>query len=177
MIEMLRQWAFPEQMRFLAGVRAWSIAFRTLHLAAFGMLLGGLAFGADAEKLSPYLWLTILSGIGLIALEVYGLGLYWVFLGKGIAVLAKLGILLAVCFFWEARVPLLLLVVGIAAVGSHMPSRFRHYSVLHGRVMVPGEPLRHGFSPVRAEAETVSVLEDGRAEQGVRWQRSPERTQ
>ncbi len=97
-----------------------------MHLAAFGILLGGHTFAVDAEKLLPSLWLTILSGIELIALEVYAVGLYWVFLGKGITVLVKLGILLAVPFFWEARILLLLLVVGIASVGSHMPARFRH---------------------------------------------------
>ncbi len=95
----LRDWFFPEHRRFLPGARAWSIAFRTLHLAAFGILKGGHTFAVDAEKLLPSLWLTILSGIELIALEVYAVGLYWVFLGKGITVLVKLGILLAVPFF------------------------------------------------------------------------------
>ena len=127
--ELLRQWFFPEQIRFLPGARAWSIAFRTLHLAAFGLVLGGHAFSVDAEKLLAYLWLTILSGIGLIALEMYAAGLYWLFLGKGVMVLVKLGLLLAIPFFWEARVAILVLVVVIASVGSHMPSRYRHYSV------------------------------------------------
>lgn len=72
----LRDWFFPERIRFLPGARAWSIAFRTLHLAAFAILLGGQPFAVDAEKLLPSLWLTILSGIGLIALEAYAVGLY-----------------------------------------------------------------------------------------------------
>ena len=166
MAELMRQWFFPEQIRFLPGARAWSITFRTLHLAAFGVLLGGHAFAVDAEKLLPSLWLTILSGIGLVALEVYASGLYWLFLGKGITVLVKLGILLAIPLFWEARVLLLLLVVGIASVGSHMPARFRHYSVLHGRVIGPGEALRYGLSALGAEAATASAFDDGRAKQG-----------
>lgn len=166
MIEPIRDWFFPEQMRFLPGARAWSITFRTVHLAAFGVLLGGYVFGVEAEKLWPSLWLTILSGIGLIVLEVYTQGLYWVFLGKGIMVLVKLGILLAIPLFWESRVLLLLLVVGIASVGSHMPARFRHYSILHGRVIVPKEPLRYGLSPMGAEAAPVTVLDDGGTNQG-----------
>ena len=163
--ELLRDWFFPEQIRFLPGVRVWSIAFRTLHLAAFGLLLGGHAFSSDTEKLLPYLWLTILSGIGLIALEVYAAGLYWFFLGKGIMVQIKLGILLAVPIFWEQGLGLLLLVVVIASVGSHMPARFRHYSFVHRRVIGPGEPLKYGFSPLGPEAATVNALDDGRAEQ------------
>ncbi|MFQ5656606.1 MAG: hypothetical protein ACE5G5_03630 [Candidatus Methylomirabilales bacterium] len=159
---LLRQCFFPEQIRFLPGARAWSITFRTLHLAAFGVLLGGHAFAVDPEKLLPSLWLTILSGIGLIALEVYATGFYWLFLGKGVAVLVKLGLLVAVPFFWEQRVWLLLAVVVIASVGSHMPSRFRHYSLLHRRLIWPGEPLRYGFSLLGPEAAPTSALDEGR---------------
>ena len=52
-------------------------------------------------------------------------------------VLAKLVLLLAVAVFWEARVPLLLTVVALASVGAHMPARFRHYSILERRVLLP----------------------------------------
>src|SRR3990172_5984202 len=106
MVETLGCWLFPERMRFLSGSRVMSIALRTLHLAAFGMLLGGHAFALDAERLIPYLWVTIVSGLGLIALEIYAVGFYWVFLGKGIMVLVKLALLLVIPFFWEARVAL-----------------------------------------------------------------------
>ena len=61
----VQRWFFPAQMRFLPGTRAWSIAFRALHLAAFGVLLGGHAFTVEAERLLLHLWLTILSGLGL----------------------------------------------------------------------------------------------------------------
>lgn len=157
--ELLRHWFFPEKIRFLPGARAWSIAFRTLHLAAFGLLLGGHAFSVDTEKLFPYLWLTILSGLGLIALEVYAAGLYWLFLGKGIMVVVKLGILLAVPLFWEQRLALLLLVVVVASVGSHMPARFRHYSLLCQGVIGPGEPLRPASRLLQPEAGAVTTLE------------------
>ena len=141
MIETGRRWFLPERMRFLPGSRAMSIALRTLHLAAFGMLLGGHAFGVEAERLLASLYLTILSGLGLMALEIYAVGLYWLILGKGVMVLFKLALLLVIPFFWEARVALLLLVMGIASVGSHMPARYRHYSFLHRGVIEPGQSL------------------------------------
>ncbi|MBI3326439.1 MAG: hypothetical protein HYZ81_07040, partial [Nitrospinae bacterium] len=109
--EALRRWVFPGQAKLLPHSRGISIAFRTLHLASFGILLGGHVFAVAPETLLPYLALTILSGVALIALEVYALGLYWFFLGKGIMVLGKLAILLMIPFFWEVRVILLLLVV------------------------------------------------------------------
>ena len=67
-------------------------------------------------------------GALLIALEVAS-SFEWLLEGRGLAVLAKLGVLALVPFFWNQRVPLLLLVVTIASVGSHMPARFRHRSV------------------------------------------------
>lgn len=157
--EILRRWLLPEQMRFLPKARAWSIAFRTIHLAAFGLLLGGYAFAVDPDKLLPHLWVTILSGLGLIGIEMGTTGLYWLFLGKGVMVLVKLVLLLAIPVFWEARVILLLLVVVIASVGSHMPSRYRHYSVLHRRVIEAGEPLRPTLPSVNPEGTVVGAFE------------------
>ena len=124
------------------GQRGISIAFRTLHLASFGILLGGHVFAIEADRLIPALYLTIVSGIGLMGVEVYGNGPHWFFLGKGMSVIVKLGILLLVPIFWEYRVFLLLLVVAIASVGSHIPARYRHYSFLHGRVLQTGEGVR-----------------------------------
>jgi hypothetical protein len=111
------------------------VVLRTLHLAAFGLLLGGHAFSVEAERLVTFLGLTVLSGLGLMALEIYAFGLYWFVLGKGIMVLVKLGLLLLIPFLWEARLILLLLVVCIASVGSHMPARYRHYSLAHNRLV------------------------------------------
>jgi hypothetical protein len=140
-----------------------SIALRTLHLAAFGMLLGGHAFGVEAERLLASLYLTIGSGLGLMALEIYAVGLYWLLLGKGIMVLVKLALLLLIPFFWEARVAFLLLVMGIASVGSHMPARYRHYSFLHGGVIEPGQSLGYPVLASLPQAVSVAVtIDDGR---------------
>lgn len=139
------------------GPRGISIALRTLHLASFGILLGGHAFAIEADRLIPTFFLTLASGIGLMGVEVYVNGLQWFFLGKGLSVLLKLAILLAVPLFWGHRVLLLLLVVVVASVGSHMPARYRHYSFLHGRVVQAGERLRitmpEGTLPNRSKGQ------------------------
>ncbi len=159
-METLRRWLFPEQTRHLQGARALSITFRTLHLAGFGVLLGGHVFAVESERLLAYLWLAILSGLGLIALEMYAAGLYWLFLGKGIMILAKLALLLMVPFFWESRLILLLLIVVIASVGSHMPTRYRHYSLLHQRLIGPGEAPRYPSPVVWPGAAAVASLDN-----------------
>ena len=93
-------------------------------------------------------------------MEISTIGPHWLFMGKGAAVLVKLLILLVVPYAWDYRLPLLLLVVAIASVGSHMPGRYRHYSILQGRIVQIGEGLsiassredaRHTTSPSSVE--------------------------
>jgi hypothetical protein len=123
-----------------------------MHLVSFGILLGGHTFAIDVDRLLPALHLTIASGIGLMALEISTIGPHWLFMGKGATVLVKLLILLAVPYVWDYRLPLLLLVVAIASVGSHMPARYRHYSLLEGRVIQTGELL--SMTPSRGKGNS-----------------------
>jgi len=112
--------------------RALNILFRTAHIAAAGILLGGHAFDLPPDRLLPSLWLTIGTGVALGALEA-GPRLLWFHQVRGLMTLAKLGLLSAVPFlwdYWHLRLAVLLVVVGIASVGSHMPARFRYYSVI-----------------------------------------------
>ncbi len=125
---------FPDPPRRVPCEREFNIALRTAHLMTFGILLGGHVFGIAPPRLILYLYLTIASGAGLIALELYR-SCRWFYLGKGVIVLLKLGCLIAAGVWWEQRVVFLLLVVLLGSVGSHMPSRLRYYSVLHGRVI------------------------------------------
>jgi len=118
----------------MLNARAWNIALRTAHLAAMGILLGGHAFGVPAADLLPALWWTIGTGIGLGTLEA-GLRFEWFHQGRGLVTLAKLGLVLSVLWLWDYRLSILLAVVVLASVGSHMPARFRYYSVLYRRVI------------------------------------------
>lgn len=121
----LHQLLFPEPARVLPYARAWNIALRTAHIAVTGILLGGHVFGVPEEQLRNVLYPCILSGLGLIAVEAYPT-CGWFLEGRGLTVLVKLGLLCTIPFFWEYRVPILLVIVVIASVGSHMPSWFRH---------------------------------------------------
>jgi len=124
----------------LTSARAWNITARTAHLAAMGVLLGGHAFDLPREGLFGGLWATVLSGLVLAALEAEG-RFTWFHQGRGLMTLAKLALLFAVPFLWERwgwRLAVLLAVVSLGSVGSHMPARFRYYSVLRGEVIRPG---------------------------------------
>lgn len=120
---------FPDPPRTIPHARLLNISCRTVHLAAFGMLLGGHAWDVEAHRLSLALWLTIASGVALMTLELLA-GAHWLLEARGLMVLLKLGLLLLVPLVWEHRLFLLLAVVAVASVGSHMPARFRHASLL-----------------------------------------------
>jgi hypothetical protein len=79
-------WAFPPHTRLLKHARGISLAVRTIHIAAFGILLGGYVFTVAPTMLLPSLYLTILGGLGLMVLEAYGVGFYWLFMGRGASV-------------------------------------------------------------------------------------------
>jgi hypothetical protein len=118
----------------LPNARAWNIGFRTAHIAVTGILLGGHAFDIAADRLLTWLWLSLATGLVLIFLEAFHRW-HWFYQGRGVLVLLKLGLLALVPFLWDYRLVFLLIVVVIASVGSHMPARFRYYSLIHRRVL------------------------------------------
>jgi hypothetical protein len=109
--------------------RAWNILFRTMHLLAISVLVGGHVFHAPADQLRPVLYWAIASGIGMAVVETYP-SPRSLLQGWGILLMLKLLLLCIVPFAWNYRVPILLLVLAIASVGSHMGRRFRHSSPL-----------------------------------------------
>jgi len=130
----LKRLFFPQPVRVLPHARAWNIGVRTVHIAVTGILLGGHAFAVPEDRLRPMFWLTLATGLALIFLEAYP-SCRWFYQCRGALVLLKLALLAAIPVFWEFRVLLLLAIVGIASVGSHMPRRFRYYSLVHRRVL------------------------------------------
>jgi hypothetical protein len=141
MISRLSTLLFPPSPRSLPFNRGISIAFRTLHLLGSSLLLGGHAFGVEPPRLVVLLYLTVGSGLGLILLELYR-SCDWAYQGMGALVIVKTAITVLAGAWWDQRVLLLFLVLVFGSVGSHMPSRYRHYSLLHGRVLPD-----HGSKP------------------------------
>jgi hypothetical protein len=117
------------------------MALRTGHLAAMGVLVGGHVFAIGPERLLPWLYATIASGCGLILLEAYPTW-RWCLEVRGMLVIAKLFATCLVPWFWHYRVPILIAVVVLGSVGSHMPRRFRHASLLQFPVLQPDNRAR-----------------------------------
>jgi hypothetical protein len=119
-------------------VRALRTGLRILHLIAFGSLYGGHVYGIEAERLLSSLFATVASGAALMGLEIYRLPV-WLIQVRGLATLVKILLLVSVVALWEVRVVLLTLAIVIGGVAAHMPSDWRYYSPLHGRVVGPQE--------------------------------------
>lgn len=122
--------------RALRHPRAWNIALRTAHIAAGGALFGGHVFDVGPERLAAWLWVTLLTGIVLVLLEVRHGG-RWPAEVRGAMVLVKLLLLCLLPWLWGYRVGLLAAVIVLGSVGSHMPKRLRHYSLLERRYANP----------------------------------------
>jgi len=113
----------------ISASRAWNIALRTAHIGVTGMLVGGHFFGIVAGRLLPLLILAILTGSALGIAELYP---NWrgIFEVRSLVIASKLFLLCLIPLLWEYRVIILFLVLVMASAGSHMPRRYRHYSLL-----------------------------------------------
>jgi hypothetical protein len=113
----------------LSASRLWNIIVRTAHIGVTGILLGGHFFRVPRGALLPFLYVAILSGAGLAILEVYPewRGLFEV---RSLVIAAKLVLLCLIPLLWDYRACILLVIVAMSSAGSHLPRRFRHYSVL-----------------------------------------------
>lgn len=116
---------FPAEKRRWRGERAARIGLRTVHLLSFSVLFGGHVLGLPRAELSAWLHWTVLSGAGLMTLELWG-GFDWILQLAGGLTLVKLAILGLTPVFWGYRIALLTIVVVIGSVGSHMPAALRH---------------------------------------------------
>jgi hypothetical protein len=122
------------RLRPIPGVRAIRVTLRTAHIAAFATLYGGQWHGLEPERLRAPLVATLLTGAVLVALEMYRTPAWPVQL-RGLAALLKIVIVAIVAGTGQARLALLTAALVIGAVSSHMPGRFRYYSLIHRRMI------------------------------------------
>jgi hypothetical protein len=116
----------------MRGSRLIRTSLRTLHLLAFGVYYGGAVFGVADARLEPAFVAVLASGMVFMLFEVVRSPI-WLVQARGLATYVKFALLIASEIFREARVPILTCTAVIGAVISHMPSRYRYYSFVHGR--------------------------------------------
>jgi len=122
----------------IPGARWLRTGLRTLHLIAVGALYGGHLYAVDVARLQPALLSVLLTGGLLIGFEVWQSRI-WLVQVRGVATFVKLGLMAGCRLAPDLTVVLLTLALVIGSVSSHMTSRWRYHSVLHGRVAGPTE--------------------------------------
>jgi hypothetical protein len=114
----------------LTAQRVYKLLARTVHLIAIAGLVGGHMFGAPLTPLRPLLYLSIITGAAMCALEAYP-NWHSFYEGWALMLWLKLAVLALVPVFWNARKPILIVALVIASVGSHMPRALRHWTPFH----------------------------------------------
>ena len=87
-------------------------------------------FGAPLAPLRSLLYLSIITGAAMFALEAYA-DRHFLYEGWALLLWLKLALLTSVLAFWKVRRPILIVVVIIASVGSHLPRALRHWAPFH----------------------------------------------
>ena len=131
---MLKLFLFPKPMRDFKGQRWVRIFVRTWHLLSMGFLLGGSGYGLTLAEQPFALWNTFLSGMVFSLLELYATAI-WLFQLKGQAVAVKFLLLGAAVVSPQNALAFLVTAVIIGGISSHMPGKYRYYSIYHGRVI------------------------------------------
>jgi hypothetical protein len=123
---------FPRNARSFKGKRWANIALRTMHLIGIAGVGGGFLYQSPSEVWLPYLILSVASGFGIMCLDIWSNGIWFVQL-RGIAILIKLILLLSVPFLKGYAGYALVIAIIISGVIAHAPGDVRYYSIFHGR--------------------------------------------
>lgn len=124
----------PNVPRAFAWARPAQLVLRSIHIAAMALVVGGLPFGADFQRLRTAILLTVVTGVLLLAIDLAKDAAFLV-QGSGVAVLVKLALLGMGLLQPAARLPWYLAATLVASLGSHMPGTWRHFSFLTGKVV------------------------------------------
>jgi hypothetical protein len=93
---------------------------------------GGTLFSVASELVALWIWLTILSGAGLMGLSIWSSRLFLIQL-RGMVILLKLTLLMLMLYTNGADLALLIGITLISSIIAHAPGNIRYYSIFHGR--------------------------------------------
>ena len=113
-------------------MRWTKITFRSLHILGIAGMSGGFIFELSKPLWQQYYQLAMFSGLGLLFLEIFGNGIWFIQL-RGVGIYIKF-LFLFLLFSSNSYQPLLFGIVTIlSSVISHAPSKVRYFSVIHMR--------------------------------------------
>ena len=108
------------------GQRPLRIALRTIHLACVAMVIGAVGFGQNPEA---WVVMLVLSGIGIIADDLYKYGEDYFRFAQFWALIVKIGLVVLGSIFPEMMWLMLMGALVVGSVISHSPGAIRHFSL------------------------------------------------
>ena len=129
---------FPKQPRSFPYRRALLSILRALHILSTGILVGGHVFNQPEHVIEPWLYASVFTGLAIFATDLHA-SMAVLFEVRGVLLVIKIILLLLIPMFWQLRIPLLITVLFIGAIGSHMPKHWRHKVLFFERHIVPDE--------------------------------------
>lgn len=129
---------FPNRPRSFRYRRPVLSILRALHILCTGILIGGHVFDQPQAAIEPWLFGSVFSGLAIFAVDLHA-SLTILFEIRGLLLLVKLALLLLIPLYWQLRIPILITVLFIGAIGSHMPKHWRHKVLFFERHIVPDE--------------------------------------
>jgi hypothetical protein len=124
----------PEPRRF-RGLRALKISLRAAHVLCAGVLTGAYVLEVPAGR-GAWLAATLASGGAILAVDLYQTAAFLLQV-RGLVLLVKVSLLLALPAFGGAARWVLAALVLLSVISSHAPSKVRYF-VLVGRGRIRG---------------------------------------
>ncbi len=122
---------FPPEPRSFPARRGLKVLFRAAHVLSAGILTGAYVLDAGAPLRTPWLVWAIASGALILLLDLYESAVFLLQV-RGLVVIGKIGLLLALPLFERHAAWVLAALVVVSVVFSHAPGKIRYHVILGG---------------------------------------------
>ena len=104
------------------------IAILFFHFIGFSVWLGGAVIGGEAPAIFPAM--TVVSGVFLVARELYKDGFVWLIVAEGVLTIIKVVLLVVATALVIYEVPFLSIVMLCGVLSSHLPEEVKERRIL-----------------------------------------------
>ena len=121
----LRQTLLPDSPRDFPGRRLIRSILRTVHILGGGVLIGAYLFEQSASSIHTWYACAVISGLLLLLTDLHA-SCALVFEWRGLAIMSKIGLMLALPAVPGYEVYILGAILTIGSLSSHLSRQFRH---------------------------------------------------
>jgi hypothetical protein len=117
-----------KEKRIIPFDKPIKIAILFFHLIGFSVWYGGAVIGGEAPAIFPAM--AVVSGVFLVARELYKDGFVWLIVTEGVLTMVKVVLLAVACALMIYEVPLLSIVMLCGLLSSHLPEEVKERRIL-----------------------------------------------